>query len=607
MKLSQWVNKRSEQTETADRTFERTYDVVVVGLGTAGAIAAISAAKLGLDVLGIEQQNGMGGTGTNGHVLSYYFGSRGGLYEQLDEQARLVEQEGYVRAGGANGDAKKLALEQAALQAGVSIRYESVVTGVYTDRRKAAGIRWIDPAGVREAGCRMLIDCTGDASVVAMAGCPTRFGRDSDGTVHAYSSVISMLINGRLKSYYTDSGYVDHTDVRDLSKEIIQAAALPTHLKQTYGDNPRFLKLAPQLGVREGRFIVGVETVTFGQYVRDDFPAKPLFYAYANLDNHAKDMALESDLQQDWSVVCSLWSLNFAVPIPLGALIPQGLDNALVAGRSLSIDHDLAACVRMKRDMQKCGEIAGTAAYLALSLDSAVKDVPHERLVAMLQATGCANAEHSAMEWLTDEDEIEAGLRSDKPGIAIWSARRLGASLIPRLTRWSEQRQDDQLRKHSAFALALLGENAAMPALREIVAERDDFMPRTSHMYNQLRGYAAIYLLGKLGDTSIIPELMRMIADSTPREPEDSWKSEKFIVNADDYRFQYISYSLMALLRIGDKHAAVRDEIAAFLRNRVLSDRFRTQFTLNSGPEVSLPYPMTERLQKMTADRLSAW
>lgn len=611
MKLAQWVHKRSEQNETANRAFERTYDVIVVGLGTSGAVSAIAAAKLGLDVLGLEQQSSMGGTGTNGHVLSYYFGSKGGLFEQLDERASQIEAEGYIRAGSANSDAKKLALEQAAVEAGVSIRYEAVVTGVYTERRKTAGIRWVEADGIHEAGCRMLIDCTGDAAVVAMAGCPTRFGRESDGTTHAYSSVVSLLVGGRLKSYYTDSGYVDHTDVRELTRELLQSAVLPTHLKETYGDNPRLVKIAPQLGVREGRFIVGEETVAFERYLRDDFPAKPLFYAYANLDNHAKDMALESELQQEWSVVCGLWSQNFAVPIPLGALVPQGLDNALVAGRSLSVDHDLAACVRMKRDMQKCGEIAAAAAFLALRHDTAVKDVPHERLQAMLLTTGCASAEPpqaAAVEWLTDTDAIREGLASDKPGIALWSARRLGPTLAEPLTGWLEQRQDDRLRKHSALALALIGDEAALPTLREMVAARDDFMPKTSHMYNQLRGCAAIYLLGKLGDAAIVPELTRIVGEPAAKQPEERWKSEKFIVHADDYRFQYVSYALMALLRIGDRRPACRGEIGRFLRESVLAgDRFRAQFSLNSGPEVRLPYAMTERLQNITADRLSAW
>ncbi|MDF2721325.1 MAG: hypothetical protein K0Q59_1000 [Paenibacillus sp.] len=606
MKQYQWINKQSVQSDVADRTFDPIYDVIVVGLGTAGAIAAIAAARLGLSVLGLEQLTSMGGTGTNGHVSHYYFGSTGGLYEELDERAKRIEQEGYMKLG-VNCDAKKLALEQAALEAGVTVRYESVVTAVYRDGRRISGIQWVGEHAIREAGCRMLIDCTGDAAIVAMAGCPTRFGRDSDGTTHAFSSVVSQIVNGRLKSFYTDSGIVDHTDAADLSKELIRTATLPTHLKETYDESNKLLKVAPLLGVREGRFIVGEETVAFDSFLQDRHPAKPLFYAYANLDNHAKDIALESDLQQDWAVVCSLWSMRFAVPIPLGALIPQGVDNALVAGRSLSVDHDIASCVRMKRDMHKCGEIAASAAYLAVQGHTAVKDVPHEQLLDMLHATGCTRSEQPLLPWLTDESDIQAGLRSEEPGIAIWSARRIGAPLVGSLTQWSEQRHDEALRKHSAFALALLGESSAIPVLREIVLERDEYLPKTSSMYGQLRAHAAIYLLGKLGDTAIIPELKRIVSEPPAREPEPGWLNNKFIVSVDDYRFQYISYALLALLRIGDSNPAYRGPIADYVRSDILSERFCTGYYLNSTPEYKLPYSMTEQLQTIATSRLSAW
>ena len=46
-----------------------TYDVCVVGGGTAGVIAALSAAREGLSVLIVEQFGSLGGSGTVGLVL----------------------------------------------------------------------------------------------------------------------------------------------------------------------------------------------------------------------------------------------------------------------------------------------------------------------------------------------------------------------------------------------------------------------------------------------------------------------------------------------------------------------------------------------------------
>ena len=48
-------------------------DVVVAGLGTAGAISACCAAGYGLTVLGLERSTGMGGQGGMSGVVDYYY------------------------------------------------------------------------------------------------------------------------------------------------------------------------------------------------------------------------------------------------------------------------------------------------------------------------------------------------------------------------------------------------------------------------------------------------------------------------------------------------------------------------------------------------------
>ena len=72
--------------ETAPR-----YDAVVVGGGTAGAISALVLAERGCKTLIVERLNCLGGTSTAGQIDGYYFGNRGGLYEQLDAQAKAYE------------------------------------------------------------------------------------------------------------------------------------------------------------------------------------------------------------------------------------------------------------------------------------------------------------------------------------------------------------------------------------------------------------------------------------------------------------------------------------------------------------------------------------
>jgi len=596
-----------------------TYDVIVVGLGTAGAIAAIAAAERGMRVLGVERLNAMGGTGTLGAVVGYYFGNKGGMFEEIDQEVqRLASTGAYTKAGGVNADLKKLALERRAVAAGVEIRYESTVIGVFLEGDEARGLRWVGPDGVREAGCRVVIDCTGDAEVAAMAGAAYRKGRELDGKAQPFSNALVHINEHGVHTFYTDSGYVDVEDAEDVSRAVVESACIHTHQPERFEERRKFVKLAPLLGVREGRFIEGERQVTFADFLEDRETPEPIFYAYSNLDNHGKDMAFESEHQRDWIAAASLWGLNFSVPVPFGALLPKGIGGLIVAGRALAVDHDLAACVRMKRDMQKCGEAAGIAAALSIVDNVPLRALPYARLRPLLEETGCLQAaNHKGMRdgqpsmddamptirWLRDASDIEAGLDGEKPGLAIWSARRIGGAMIPKLKMWTAQTERVHLRRHSAFALALLGDESALPALRETVRERDGFFPKSSRKYNQARGYAAIYLLGKLGDEEIVPELIDIMRsrDSFRNVSTDA----EFINHDDEYFFQYFTFALRALFQIADRRLALRPLALETARDIVEDPSFSIYVTFKPSKDVL--FDMADTIRGIVRRQAEAW
>lgn len=637
MILSQLADKKVVQQQAAVVTeFVPAYDVIVVGLGTAGAVAAIQAAREGLRVLGLEKWNGAGGTGTIGGVLGYYFGSRGGMFEEIDREVfALQRMERYTHTGGISGELKKYVMEQKMIEAGVTVQYEATVTGVYLEAAeegmevgggsekplkaggKVIGVRWHGPNGEQSAFAKIVIDCTGDACVCAMAGAAFRLGRAFDGLPQPYSNVLELANEKGTSRYYTDSGFVDPTDGEAVSAAVIDSAIMPTHLKDFYDEDSRIMNLAPLLGVREGRLIIGEENVTFADYLQDRVTDQPIFYAYSNLDVHNKDLAFESELHQDWVIAASLWGVNFSVPIPLGALIPKGFDGLLAAGRALAVDHDMAACVRMKRDMQKSGEAAAIAASLSIRKQVPLTEVPYEELAARLRATGCldeknnvsiqvpaANAAPDAgQSWLTDAAQIREMLDSEKPGIAIWSTRRLGESIRDHLREWVKETDRQHLSRHSAIALALQHDRAAVPLLREMVYTRDSFVPKTGRKYNQVRGYAAIYLLGKLKDREIVPELLNIMRDR-PSFKNLSTDAE-FIGTDDEYFFQYFTFSLTALFRIGDHHADLREKIVREVSGILQDPELKLVFSLK--PTKDLMFSMNDHIRKITAKKFETW
>ena len=61
--------------------------------------------------------------------------------------------------------------------------------------------------------------------------------------------------------------------------------------------------------------------------------------------------------------------------IPLGALLPQHVDNLIVAGRAISCDHESQASLRGAATCMATGHVAGTTAALAAKENGKIRDL----------------------------------------------------------------------------------------------------------------------------------------------------------------------------------------------------------------------------------------
>jgi HEAT repeat protein len=227
------------------------------------------------------------------------------------------------------------------------------------------------------------------------------------------------------------------------------------------------------------------------------------------------------------------------------------------------MEHEMAQALRMQRAMQKSGEAAALAATIAIKKDISLREVPYNELLQELKATGCFNEEIIENEWLTEIEEIKAELASEKPGRAVWSANLLGIN--ENLKEWISS-DDESLSKHSAFALGLLEDKAALPELRKIVEERDKFVPSTSRSRNQKRICSAIHLIGKLNDHESIDELLKLIKE--------------------DKEFDVFSHAIITLLKIGEAFPALRDKIADGIIPVIAANDFFVERTVNKAHNV---------------------
>jgi hypothetical protein len=612
-------------------TFDEHYDVIVVGLGTAGVYAAITAARKGLKVLGIERLNSMGGTGTTGGVVGYYYGNRGGTFETVDQKvSTLQRQDDFVPFMGGHSELKSWVMDTEARKAGVHVNFESYVIGLYLEDSTVKGLKWVSQSGEHHTSAKVVIDSTGNAEVSEMAGCALNSGRNIDETCQPFSNVQMRLYpNGKVGNFYTDSGYLDISDSEDLTRAIFESNLLGTHLQEKYTNDSLILKTCQLLGIRESRHIVGEECVTFADFIEGRITEQPVFVGFSNLDNHGKDMAFESEIQQDWLVGASMFGPCFNVPIPMGALIPKGYNGLLVAGRCISLDHDIASAIRQKRDMQKSGETAANMAYISISKDVPLKGIQYQELLSLQTETGCLKLNQTldfnemspaesndqvvvpAMKWLTELNDIKDGLNSDKAGRAIWSAKRLGDSIAETLQDWMHTQDEGLLRKNCALALGLMGNPVCLPVLREIVYQYDLYLPKTSRKYNQPHFFAAVHLLGRLKDQQIMPELLSIIEDDSFLEKlEIDKRNDEFIFDRNELYFQFFSFSMIAVLKIAEAHPEWRPKVMELIDKRLADTSLVLEITLKSHiieAKGFLNQPMKKRTERIYQNYISKW
>ena len=579
----------------ASPTFQKSVDVIVCGLGTAGSLAALFCGENGLSVLGVEQLSSTSGTHGTGGVPLHYFGFPGGRYEAMDQEIRDFSS----RYTCTTAEGRKLYTEQALLRQGVKLLYEATVCGVYLEGSRLIGVRVLTPEGIADYGAKVVMDCTAEAQVAVMAGCQTEYGRKTDGQMQPYS-MVSLVHNGE-RYHYTnvDYGRVNQYDSQGFSQAILfcRSYAITERLQ-----GKELIAQLPMLGIREGRRIIAEEQVTIEDLFADRKTQTPIFYSYADLDKHGWDIAFDGEALGDWAIGANLGSINVTVAIPYKALLPLGFDGILVPCRALGVDRDIASCVRMIPDMKKLAEAAAQWATLAIRQDLPLREVPYSQLKALLTESGCLNHPYTQdyridgakdwdgspltpedVYWITDPTQLETGLKTEKPGIAIWSAKRMGTPAIGTLSELLGS-GDENTRKHAAFALAILGRTEGLQVLRDTVMQRDALMLKDNRKNNTLRGCMAIYWLGRLADRLSLPELISILCD--PREQnrpiyhDPSIKTTRYeISDFQGVYFQFATQAVMALIRIGDAHTDLRPVICDAFTQAFSDDTYYESIT----------------------------
>lgn len=558
------MNQKQICSENIGVRFDEKYDICVVGLGTAGAVALIAAAKKGLNVLGVEKTNYLGGVGTGGGIHSYYYGSTGGLQSEIDKETMAI---GRDLAGnnvkGFHPEAKKVVLENMAKEAGASIQFSSTVLAVYREGNSVVGFQLKTPEGILNIASKFVIDCSGEGDFSVLAGATFTYGREYNKEAQPYSAPRTYVMkDGKINGANYDAGYVDTKDANAFSEAIIKGHAL--HLREVFTKDDRYVCLSPHLGIREGRFIEGEDKLTFENLIYNKAVNQPVMELYSHHDTHSSDFAFESKLVQEWVVVCGLWSKDISGGLPIGSFIPKGLNGLLVAGRCMSMDHDASQSFRMQRDMQKAGEIAAIMAATAIQKNIIVKNINYDELLVELKEKGLYQKKWlNLCEPVTDIEQIKKCFMDLTTGFTVWSCKLMGAEIETHLLQWLES-ADKNLANNAAFALALRGNRACLPKLREMIRTKDATVFKGSHKLCAFY-IAAVYLASQLGDFEVLEDI------------------KNIFISPDVKNFDDVSFSVMALKTLADKNPSKKNQIYSFIRETIQRTNFKMPLELQGN------------------------
>jgi hypothetical protein len=348
-------------------------DVLVIGGGTAGTIAAIQAGRIGAKTLLLERNSQLGGTTTTGGV------SFPGLFDAWGRQIiagigwELVR-ESVELDGGTLPDFSQvpdrhwenqvrvnqflyvLLAEEKCEQAGVEIAYYEFPQ---TARRTTTGWQ-VDCAGFgtrRRVLCKQIIDCTGGAEVVGMLNLPRLRGEETQP-----GSILFKLEtannpgrpngpgSGLLESLYIHGA--DSSNSRTVTAANLKGRKAV--LQKIRATQKRLMHLQPEVGFRESYRIEGETVITVDDYISGRVFDDAVCYAFYPVDLHTRSGVKPKPLARG------------TVPtVPLSALVPKGSRNIIVAGRSVSSDRLANSGLRVQASCMAMGQAAGVTAALA--------------------------------------------------------------------------------------------------------------------------------------------------------------------------------------------------------------------------------------------------
>jgi hypothetical protein len=423
------------------------YEVAVLGGGPAGIAASVAAARAGRRTLLIERYGFLGGMGTAAGVTNFC-GLHANVYGEMHRVVQGIASDlldRIDRLGGLNAPhlilgkilaqaydtaAYKIAADDLLLSHNVDILFHALGAGVamHGDRRINALV--VETKAGRQAiGADIFIDCSGDGDLAAWAGAPFEVGDNAGSMLYpsmmfrlngidpekageAWRTIPALMEKAEAagthhfprkaaivrpqrspiewRVNFTQLARADGTAINGLEPDDLtrgeidgrrQAINAFNFLRSVPGFEKSYIvDLPPQLGIRETRRVIGGYMLD-----GDDVLGCASFEDSIGVNGWPMESHVAGDVIFKFPPIPQSRGFN---ELPYRMLVPESIDNLLVAGRCASMTHDGQSAARVSGACFAMGEAAGTAAALALDGNAMPRDIAVAKLQSQLKEQG---------------------------------------------------------------------------------------------------------------------------------------------------------------------------------------------------------------------------
>jgi hypothetical protein len=336
------------------RRIGRSYEApaLVAGLGTSGFMAAQALLEEGLHPFLMDRMRMTGGTSTTGYVSGYWHGYQDGINRIRDAETEKISLEISGDPVKTNRIAGFIYQHLTLARFGIKPRLGAVLWGLEINGNKVSGIAAADGEGLFFVDSKLVIDGTGEAATVFLAGLPYEYGDPRTGITQTAS------LWGRdswSKRNFRDSRYANDLDsvCSDTYADLLRGICLG------HSDNSD-VNFSEMLTVRESRRIKGDARLTMKDIFEERMPPDCIGVSQTPLDSHGFISNVFNRLG------LSVCEEELKARIPYRSLLPLDTEGLLVIGKCFSGTRDAVCVCRMNADLRNLGYAAGLAASMAL-------------------------------------------------------------------------------------------------------------------------------------------------------------------------------------------------------------------------------------------------